>query len=313
MPIQNIMKHIVFTIDHKFVRYCAVTLVSVLKNDKPNDLHFHILANDLTEQDQDVFCNLCDQAGAKVSFYTVPESLLDGFSIRWEKHRLPMIVFYRCLLASILPSDIDKALYLDSDILVLQPLDELWNTDLTNKAVAGVPDDFKVNPAHCQRLQYDLSFNYFNGGVLLLNLNYWREHDIENQCKVYYQKYPERVIYNDQDLLNGLLHDKRVLVDNKWNVQEGAYRKPKGAKKDWKPAHLETILHPAILHYSSKKPWQYHCMHPLADLFFTYQDFTPWKGEHVLNHLWPRIHRFIHLLPYTLGWKRKKYIDLSRY
>lgn len=100
-------------------------------------------------------------------------------------------------------------------------------------------------------------------------MEYWREHNIEQQCKTYYKDNPERVLYNDQDLLNGLLHEHKVLVDMKWNVQEGAYRVPKGKTADWCPPYIDTILHPAILHYSSRKPWQYHCMHPLRHLFLS--------------------------------------------
>ena len=74
--------------------------------------------------------------------------------------------------------------------------------------------------------------------------------------------------------------------------------------------YIDTILHPAILHYSSRKPWQYHCMHPLRHLYFEYQDLTPWKGENVLNNWKPRLHRFIHFLPYTLGLKRSKYLNI---
>ena len=104
--------------------------------------------------------------------------------------------------------------------------------------------------------------------------------------------------------------EHKVLVAMKWDVQEGLYRIPKGKNACWRPPYLETILHPAILHYSSRKPWQYHCMHPLRHLYFEYQNLTPWKGEHVLNRFGPRLHRFIHLLPYTLGLKRSKYLKL---
>ena len=41
------MKHIVFTIDHKFVLFCAVTMVSILKNDTPSDITVHVVANGL--------------------------------------------------------------------------------------------------------------------------------------------------------------------------------------------------------------------------------------------------------------------------
>ena len=51
-------------------------------------------------------------------------------------------------------------------------------------------------------------------------------------------------------------------------------------------------------------------MHPLRHLYFEYQDLTPWKGENVLNNWKPRLHRFIHFLPYTLGLKRSKYLNI---
>ena len=87
---------------------------------------------------------------------------------------------------------------------------------------------------------------------------------------------------------------------------------PKDKNADWVPPYAETILYPSILHYSSRKPWQYHCMHPLRHLFFKYQDLTPWKGENVLNSRGARFHRFVHFLPYTLKLKRGKYVDLEK-
>lgn len=306
------MKHITFTIDEKFVRYCAVTMVSILEHNEPTDVTFHIVTDGIPQDSRDILSQLASRYGTSVEFYTIPPGAMQGYSIRWEGQRLSMVVFYRCILASLLPSSVTKVLYLDCDILMLDNIDELWNTDLSGKALAAVPDSFVVNEACCKRLQYDTSYNYFNGGVLLLNLDYWRKNDIEAKCREYYRLYPDRVICNDQDLLNGLLHEHKVLVDMKWNVQEGAYRMPKDKNADWVPPYAETILHPSILHYSSRKPWQYHCMHPLRHLFFKYQDLTPWKGENVLNSRGARFHRFVHFLPYTLKLKRGKYVDLEK-
>lgn len=307
------MKHIAFTIDKNFLRFCTVTMVSILKNDTPEDLTFHVIANDLDENGRSTLTNLVKEYGAQVFFYQVSQELLNGYYIKWEGQRLPMVVFYRCLLSSILPTYVNKVLYLDCDLLVLRPLDELWNTDLNEKAIAGIPDDYNINEKHCQRLGYDRSYNYFNGGVLLINLEYWRQHGIEQECKKYFKENPDKILYNDQDLLNGLLHEYTVLADMKWNVQENAYRIRNNNRFQQDPHYLDTILHPAILHYSSRKPWQYHCMHPLRNLFFKYQNLTPWKGENILNHWGPKLHRAIHLMPYFLKLKKNKYIDLSKY
>ena len=304
------MKHIALTIDNNFVRFCGVTMVSTMHNDIPSDICFHIVTDGLAPSDEAILRGLAEDRGSQIRFYTVPPKALECYELRWEGQRLSKVVFFRCLLSSLLPDSVEKVIYMDCDMLVLQPLDKLWNTPLENFALAATPDSLEPNPKHPQRLCYDTNYGYFNGGLLLINLKYWREHDIESKCREYYNLYPERILMNDQDLLNGLLYDKKVFVDICYNVQEGAYRLPKDKSTDWQPPYIDMLLHPAILHYSSRKPWQYHCMHPLRHLFFTYQDMTPWAGQHPLNNLVARFHRFIHLLPYTLHLKRSKYIKL---
>ena len=306
------MMHIAFAIDSRFVRPCAVTMVSVLRNNVPYEIVFHIVGLNLHQEDVAFLSALCDSYGAKVFFYEVAEEKMKGYEVTWEKQRLSKVVFFRCLLSSILPLSVSKVLYLDCDVLVLSSLYGLWETDLTGVALAGVPDSFTVNPVHCRRLHYASSYNYFNGGVLLLNLEYWRAHGVERLCAEHYRMYPDRIVYNDQDLLNSLLHERKRLLDMKWNVQEGAYRRPKGKSAGWVPPHIETITRPAILHYSGRKPWQYHCMHPLRRLYFEYESLLP--GVEKKNDGWAvRLHRFVHFLPYALGIKSEKYIDIRYY
>ena len=305
------MKHIALTIDSNFVRFCGVTMASIMHNDIPSDICFHIVTDGLAPADEAVLRGLAEDRGSQIRFYNVPSKILDSYELRWEGKRLSIVVFFRCLLSSLLPADVEKVIYLDCDMLVLEPLGTLWDTPLDGLALAAAPDSMVPNPKHPQRLCYDESYGYFNGGMLLINLKYWREHDVETQCEEYYNKYTERVLMNDQDLLNGLLYDKKVLVDIRYNLQEGAYRLPKDKPADWQPPYIDLLLNPAILHYSARKPWQYHCMHPLRHLYFYYQDMTPWAGQHPLNSLGARFHRFIHLLPYNLGIKRSKYIKIK--
>ena len=305
------MKHIVFTIDSRFVCPCAVAMVSALQNNRGDELFFHIVAQQLPEEECGRLIRIVERYDAQIRFYDVPDEKIRGYELRWEKQRLSKVVFYRCVLASILPLQVTKVLYLDCDLLVLSSLDELWDTDLGGVALAVVPDAYTVNVRHCQRLGYDAADNYFNGGVLLLNLAYWRGHGLEQQCKHFYQAHADRMLYNDQDLLNGMFHGHKVLLDMKWNVQESAYRISQKGLADDSPLYMETLKHPSILHYSGRKPWQYHCMHPLRMLYFEYERQLPeaWRKE--TDKWWVRLHRFIHLLPYTLRLKENKYIDLN--
>ena len=306
------MMHIVFTIDEKFVRPCAVAMVSILEHNVPQDVTFHIVAESAHGVAVAFLSRLAKGYGAGILFYTVSKEKMQGYEVRWERKRLSEVVFYRCILSSTLPLSVSKVLYLDCDLLVLSSLDELWATDISGCALAGVPDGVTVNPVYCARLGYPLSDNYFNGGVLLLNLDYWRKNGLEDLCRRYYRDHADKLLCNDQDLLNCLFHNNRVLVDMKWNVQESAYRIPKGKTADWRPPYLEMIEHPAILHYSGRKPWQYHCMHPLRGLYLEYERIVPGLEERK-EGVSRKLHRFVLFLPYTLGVKQRKYLNIQYY
>ena len=244
------MMHIALTIDSKFVRYCAVTIVSILENNDPKDIMLHIVSGHLPKEDVLTLSQVAEKYGTSIAFYYIPHEKLQNYEVKWQKQRLSMVVFYRCVLASILPSTISRVIYLDSDTLVLGSLKELWDTNLNQLALAGVQDTVSPNPSYFERLQYAPSYNYINGGVLLLNLAYWRKHNIEQQCIKYYQQYPDRIILNDQDILNALLYDQKVLIDIKWNVQDDFYRNNRYTSPAWKPSYTDAILHPIILHLS---------------------------------------------------------------
>ena len=304
------MIHIALTIDRKFVDNCAVTMVSILHNNCPSDIEFHILSQGLLRENIDFLQGIAESYGASIHFYDIPDKMIEGYEIRWEGKRLSKVVFFRCILASVLSVDISRVLYLDCDILVLGSLKEFWDVDLENKALAGIQDTVRPHPTYFVRLRYDESYSYFNGGVLLLNLDYWRQHDIEKKSLDYYVKYPDRVLLNDQDVLNAVLYDQKLLVDIKWNVQDDFYRRKRFKSSDWRDEYTEAILHPGILHFSGRKPWAYHAMHPLRHLYFKYRDMTPLAKSPQFSR-WDAIHRFIHLLPYTLRLKKQKYVDMK--
>ena len=106
------MMHIAFTIDNRFVRPCAVTMVSVLRNNVPYEIVFHVIGLNLHQEDVAFFSALCDS-------YGVAEEKMKAYEVTWEKQRLSKVVFFRCLLSSILPMSVSKVLYLDCDVLVL--------------------------------------------------------------------------------------------------------------------------------------------------------------------------------------------------
>lgn len=132
------------------------------------------------------------------------------------------------------------------------------------------------------------------------------------QCVRYFETYPERIQFNDQDLLNVVLCKDKVFVPLKWNMQDGFYRY--GIDKrvaDWQ-AFRKELLHPVILHYTNKKPWNYDSMHPLRNEYYKYLDMTPWKGKRPLSSVKERLKRYIKCVPYLLGLRKPKYVNLGK-
>lgn len=306
------MIHIACNIDRNYVRHCGVTLASLFENNRGEAFTVHVIARGLEEEDRRALTRLAEGYGHKVCFHVPDKRLAEGFTIRATHNRLSVAAYFRCFLSEILPEDIDRILYLDCDILVLENIAPLWGTPLDeDTAVAAVEDTGCRESQRYDVLHYPETDSYFNSGVLLANLAYWRKHDVAQACTDFYHRHPERIIFNDQDLLNCVLHDRKKLVDLRWNVQDGFYRNVPAFGPQWHKAHADVLKHPAILHFTNRKPWLYDSQHPLRELYFRYWNLTPWKGERPWEAFPQRLKRFFRLLPFRIGIRKPKYIRLE--
>ena len=81
----------------------------------------------------------------------------------------------------------NKAIYLDSDIVVLGDIAELYNQDLGDNLIAAAPDDViqttKVFQEYAEKVVGVADYrNYFNAGILLMNLDEFRRFDFQNDA-----------------------------------------------------------------------------------------------------------------------------------
>lgn len=305
------MIHIAFNIDNNYVQHCAVTMVSLFKNNPEEQFTIHIVSDGLADEGKTALCQLAESYRSTVRYYSPDPEALKGFTIRKFSKRISMATYYRCILADLLPQNLDKVLYLDCDIVVTGNISPFWNTPIDHTGVAAVEDTGCREAQRYEILQYPMQDSYFNAGVLLINLDYWRRHQVGQACISYFHTYPERILFNDQDLLNSILHDQKELVGLEWNVQDGFYRNTTAFGQEWHKDHAHVLKHPTILHYTNRKPWNYDSQHPLRNLYFDYLDLTPWKGVRPDKNLKNRLKRFFRLLPFYTGLRKPKYINLA--
>ena len=200
-------------------------------------------------------------------FIQVPDDLFDGFP---ETDRYPKEIYYRLAAAMFLPKDLDRILYLDADIIVINPLRELYETDFEGNFYAGCTHTqgllTKINRV---RLKSSRDAAYPNTGVLLMNLPALRENlRISDICD-YVAGQKHALILPDQDILSALYGDKIRLLDaTRFNPSEKLLSQH-NARYRRSEIDLQWIRqHTAIIHYCGKrKPWNSDYM-GILDVFY---------------------------------------------
>lgn len=166
-------------------------------------------------------------------------------------------MYYRLLAHRFLPGGIDRILYLDPDILVLNPVRPLYETDLDGWLYAACyHDKFSVKEINRIRLMpYDIDY-YYNSGVLLMNLGLHREQIREDIIYQFVEKNRSRLVMPDQDILNALYSKKiKPLDETLYNYDARFYLYYK-LKTNGQCDMDYVINRTVILHFcGKKKPW----------------------------------------------------------
>jgi lipopolysaccharide biosynthesis glycosyltransferase len=159
-------------------------------------------------------------------------------------------IYYR-ILAPLCLED-EKVLYLDPDIIALDSIAGLWETNLGGKTCGAVVES--MDPEHKAAIGLGRGAPYFNSGVLLLNLGRLRER--MDELMAWIRENSARVLWPDQDALNAVLADDWMELDGKWNRPSERYLSSDG----------EAML----LHFAgSSKPWHLSSNDPFRRVYLS--------------------------------------------
>ena len=237
--------------DNNYAPYSTVVIASILDHNENAEITFHLLHTDLTAERCAIIKSWVESfKGKKVCFYQMKKESFADFPID-EHTYLDYGAYIRLYLGECL-NQIDKVLYLDCDVIVNGSLCELWNTDISDYAVAGVRDRINDYIRVYNRLGYPMSEGYINSGMMLINLKKWREDDLLgkilkaiNEQKTFY--------FADQDLLNYVTCGRFGSLHPKWNHFVTYFGLTTGYTSD---EIKEATINPMIIHMAGKdKPW----------------------------------------------------------
>ena len=280
--------NIVCCTDHNFIMPCGIMMYSLCKNNPSHRIDFFVIIDEsVTPSDKELLIQVTESYPLSNCMFC----LIDGEKLNDlprldesnTKDYITKATYYRLFLQKILPESIDKVLYLDCDIICNGSIRELYSTDFEDNIFA-TPDIAEGLIDRYNRLRYPQTQGYFNAGVLLINLKYWRENNVLNDFLDFITTHPDWIKLHDQDVLNKTFHDKKKHLPIKFNFQEG-YLWREALYDYWKYEKevIEARNNPVIIHYTNIKPWWNTCVHPMAFVFLDYKNETYWKDTPLTN------------------------------
>ena len=133
------MIDIVCSIDENYIEYCGVMLASLFVHTPHEKFRIHIICSKVDKTGKEKLKVFCEAHQAEVYFYDVDYSLIKDFPIRKQDH-LSLAAYLRLFMSELIPSHINKILYLDCDLMVVDSIKELWEKNIDDIAVAAVEE-----------------------------------------------------------------------------------------------------------------------------------------------------------------------------
>lgn len=242
--------------DDRYANHCAICITSILENNKLEDCHIYVMTEGLLDENIKKFHYLEEYYKKPVEVKVIDGKMFEGLQVTG---RLPRSMYFRFMLPEIINDS--SVLYLDCDIIVRHSLRDLFHIDLTNYACGVVEDQCGDDVRMHNRI--NMFSRYFNSGVLLMNLDYWRKYDIAKKL-IDYIANAGWLMCPDQDALNVVLEGEVLYLDYTYNFQQGFYGELTWLRADkWENVEKDRCS-PIIVHYTSgEKPWHTDCVHPL--------------------------------------------------
>lgn len=243
--------HIALTFDDNFWAPAYATMRSVCYfTRRRTDLVFHLCHLGLSTEHQADLDSIATEYGASVVHHDLSATDFLGKRVAMLKSvdvpRLHQIVYARLFLFEILPPDVGRILFLDSDLFVRINIERLYEMDMGDNIAAAALDPyrtaFQLHREGKARRYLDSAAPYFNAGVILFGKE-CAEIDFVTQLVDLLT--PEEIngIYFDQDTLNLVLAGRWHVLSHRWNLQN--------------PRLHDENKDPFIVHYTGpNKPWQ---------------------------------------------------------
>jgi lipopolysaccharide biosynthesis glycosyltransferase len=284
---------IITSSNDRYFPFIGTMITSLLENSSKDYNYDIIIMSQTSQLSESNISRLKDMMKAyphaKVRFYNI-SSFLSSITLYTPRLFQPE-TYYR-LFIPIIFSHYDKVIYLDGDIIVNSDISEIFEVHIDNYLLGAVQDSiaagamlsplFNLKNYFENTLKLQNPYNYFQAGVMLMNLKEFRIQKLGPQMIEYASNHECMLV--DQDVLNLYCQGQVQFLDASWNVDCNKIG-PEVAK--CAPLHiyndfLSARKNPKLFHYAGdNKPW--NCLDlDFSHYFWKYARLTPWYENMII-------------------------------
>ena len=264
---------ILVSLDQNYLFQLQVLLTSIAINNPKEKMEIYLMHSGIPASELEAVEKRCQNLGYGFFSIYVDASIFDD---ALETKRYPQEMYYRLLASYYLPKQIDRILYLDPDILVINALRPLWEIDMQgNLFAAASHTSMKELSNNVNRLRLGTDHDYYNSGVLLMDLELCRKKIDPREVIDFSTTKRMSLVLPDQDILNAMFGSEILPLDDSiWNYDArkyNSYLTRSSGKMDVDWIFVNTV----ILHFCGRaKPWKPHYPYRFGILYKHYEQLT---------------------------------------
>ena len=268
--------------NENYLPHAAVLIQSIIENSSiENNYDIILFKQDIIERTKNlVLKQIENHKNFSIRFFDISKSINKYGNLNLPTYSYASIETYFRMLAPYILKNYNKILYLDCDTIVLKDISELYNTNIDDYLIGACQDLISFGAMHIdlvrsmshEKVKLDNPYEYYNAGVLLINIQAFRKSFLQDQImKVQHEN---NFDYYDQDALNYLTKDKTYFLNPRWNTLRDAWNTIENeltyAPIEYYNLMLEVQKDPYIIHYiTSKKPWN-NLNDNFSDIYWEY-------------------------------------------
>ena len=273
---------ILLSTDEHYMIMLAVLLKSIEVNHKtPEKIHVVVICDKVKASSQRKVEASLDPDTIKIQWINMKDVLPSAIKLPIDHTSFSLIVYLRLFIGSLFPVGTEKALYMDTDMLVLDDISKLYHIDIGDDTIGAVQDPRLLtfdNPwggvLNYKELGFKPETKYFNTGLLLIDIPKWIEQKILQRVLDAIKKHIKFANYPDQYGLNIILAEEWTELHPRWNAFAS-----------------DNLNDPGIVHFIGRKPIYrtYNYNQHYLELFEHYKKLTAWRDVKPINEF----HRYL--------------------